>query len=182
MRRESWHRWGDADEAGAANLITPKVRLAATRLVREGRCLSLAQPLSRQTPLPRQRAGIQHFMDRDGGDYAAGRPAPGGFQFAEDTVLLPVHAGTHIDALCHVWSEGLLYNGHGQHEVSSTHGARRCGIEKLPPLVTRGVLLDIVALRGELPEDGSALTREDLMAAAVAGGIELAEEIGRAHV
>ena len=175
MAHEAWGMWGRDDEIGAANRITAEKMAAATRLVRQGRCISLAQPLSKNTPVPQHRAGLQHFMDRDGGDYAAGRRAPGGFQFAEDTLLMPVHVGTHIDALCHVWTEGQLYNGHVSHEISSTHGARRCGIEKLPPLVTRGVLLDVVTLRGKLFADGETITRAELIAAAEHARIELAE-------
>ena len=173
MAREGWGLFGPDDEIGAARRITAHKRASAARLVREGRCLSLAQPLSRDTPVPRHRAGVQHFMDRDGGDYAAGRRAPGGFQFAEDTVMMPVHVGTHVDALCHVWTEDQIYNGHSGHEITSTRGARRCGIEKLPPLVSRGVLLDLVALRGEALADGESSTREDLIEAARRAGVEL---------
>ena len=37
---------------------------------------------------------MQHFMQRDGGDYAAGGKRPGGFQFAEDTVVIALQFGT----------------------------------------------------------------------------------------
>ncbi len=148
MAREAWGRWGAEDEIGAPNLIGPEqVRLAAS-LVRTGRIVSLTQPISERTPVPKHRAGVMHFMGRDGGDYAAGAKRPGGFQFAEDTVILPLHLGTHIDALCHAWCDDHLYNGFPGSTVRSTTGALRCGIDKMPPLVTRGVLLDIVRLRG----------------------------------
>ena len=103
VTREAWHRWGAEDERGALNHIDPVQVRDAAALVRSGQVLSLAQPLSPRTPVPQHRAGVQHFMGRDGGDYAAGARRPGGFQFAEDTVVLPLHIGTHIDALCHAW-------------------------------------------------------------------------------
>ena len=112
------------------------------------RSLSLAQPLSPRTPVPQHRAGVQHFMGRDGGDYAAGARRPGGFQFAEDTVVLPLHIGTHIDALCHAWYDDALYNGFPGAGTRSTTGATRCGIDKMGPIVGRGVLLDVAALHG----------------------------------
>ncbi|MGH3383881.1 MAG: cyclase family protein [Nocardioidaceae bacterium] len=144
MSREAWGRWGSDDEVGALNQVGPEQRLAAVSMVSEGRVVSLAQPLGRSTPVPQHRLGVGHFMDRDGGDYAAGARRPGGFQFAEDTLMMPTHSGTHIDALCHVWYDDLLYNGHSASTVRSTTGAARCGVDTLPPIVTRGVLLDVV--------------------------------------
>src|SRR4051794_20233631 len=109
-------------------------------------------------------------MGRDGGDYAAGARRPGGFQFAEDTVVLPLHIGTHIDALCHAWYDDALYNGFPGSGTRSTSGATRCGIDKMGPIVGRGVLLDIVALRGGPLPDGAVIGAADLARAAKASG------------
>ncbi|MBV8613737.1 MAG: cyclase family protein, partial [Acetobacteraceae bacterium] len=117
--------------------------------------------------------GAMHFMGRDGGDYAAGAKRPGGFQFAEDTVVLPLHLGTHIDALCHAWCDDHLYNGFPGSTVRSTTGALRCGIDKMKPLVTRGVLLDIVRLRGTVAAPGDVIGRAELEAAAASAGVTL---------
>ena len=173
MAQEAWNRWGPDDEAGAPNLIGPEqVRLAAA-LVRTGQVFPLAQTISDRLPVPGHRAGIMHFMGRDGGDYAAGAKRPGGFQFAEDTVVLPLHLGTHMDALCHAWCDDHLYNGFPGNTVRSTTRALRCGIEKMPPLVTRGVLLDIVRLRGGPAPSGHAIGLEELQAAAMQAGVTL---------
>jgi kynurenine formamidase len=164
--QEAWGRWGTEDEAGAPNLIgTDQVRLAAG-LVRTGRVISLAQPISDRMPVPGHRPGVSHFMGRDGGDYAAGAKRPGGFQFAEDTLVLPLHLGTHMDALCHAWCDDCLYNGWPGNTVRSTTGALRCGVEKMPPIVTRGVLLDIVRLRGGPAAPGDTIGRDELQRAA----------------
>ena len=68
---------------------------------------------------------------------------------------LPLHLGTHVDALCHAWCEDRLYNGFPGDTIRSTTGAARLGVEKMPPLVTRGVLLDLT-MHGPLP-DGRAI-------------------------
>src|SRR4051812_3448831 len=107
----SWGRWGAADERGALNLLGPEAVLAAARCVQAGDVVELGQRLGPATPVPAHRGGIQRFMLRDGGDYAAGGKQPGGFQFAEDSLLLPTHAGTHVDALAHAWHDDRLYNG-----------------------------------------------------------------------
>jgi kynurenine formamidase len=112
-------------------------------------------------------------MGRDGGDYAAGASRPGGFQFAEDTVMLPLHLGTHIDALCHVWHDDALYNGFSGNTLRSTTGAQRCGADKLPPLFCRGVLLDIVRLRGTVAGPCDSIGQTELQNAAAATGVTI---------
>jgi kynurenine formamidase len=171
VTREAWHRWGEDDERGALNHIGPAQVQEAAALVRSGRALSLAQTLSPRTPVPSHRAGIQHFMGRDGGDYAAGARRPGGFQFAEDTVVLPLHIGTHIDALCHAWYDDALYNGFPGSGTRSTSGATRCGIDKMGPVVGRGVLLDVTAVHGDPLRDGIVIGSRDLDHAAKRAGI-----------
>ena len=162
MAQEAWGNWGAEDERGALNLIGADEVKRAAALVKEGRVLSLAQPLSARTPVPEHRAAMLHFMGRDGGDYAAGGKRPGGFQFAEDTVVLPLHFGTHIDALCHAWYDDQLYNGFPSTGTRSTTGAARCGIDKMGPIVGRGVLLDMVRLSGRVLARGEAVTRKML--------------------
>ena len=171
MSREAWQRWGADDERGALNNIgLTEVRNAAA-LVRSGTVLSLAQTLSPRTPVPSHRAAPQHFMGRDGGDYAAGARRPGGFQFAEDTVVLPLHVGTHIDALCHAWYDDALYNGFPGNGIRSTSGATRCGIDKMGPLVGRGVLLDVAGVEGDPLHDGAAIGPRHLEQAAQRAGV-----------
>lgn len=160
-----------AAEAGAPGRLGPAAVLAAVGLVESGEVLDLSMPLGPATPVPPHRPGLSRFMGRDGGDYAAGGKRPGGFQFAEDTVVMPTHIGTHVDALCHVWHDDTLFDGSGQEAIRSTTGATRCGADKLLPTLTRGVLLDVAGER-ELPA-GAALGPTELEAAERAGGVEV---------
>ena len=171
--KNAWNRWGAEDERGALNTIGPDQVRRATALVRTGEVLRLAQLLSSKTPVPAHRCGLQHFMARDGGDYAAGAGRPGGFQFAEDSVVMPLHIGTHVDALCHAWYDDKLYNGYLGNSIRSTTGAGRLGVEKMPPIVTRGVLLDLVRLKGRVLANGESIDAADLAAAATAAGVEV---------
>lgn len=174
-RPNAWYQWGEDDEAGALNYISPKQVLKAVGLVRTGEVVRLAQPLSPQTPVPKHRCGLQHFMARDGGDYAAGARRPGGFQFADDTVIMPLHIGTHIDALCHAWYDDQMYNGYLGDTLRSTTRAAKLGVEKMPPAVTRGVLLNIVQLRGRKLEVDEIITQSDLQTACEQAGVTLQE-------
>lgn len=158
----NWGRWGAEDQVGALNLVTPEVTRRAAGLVLEGRTLSLAQPLGPASPAPAHRSRPARFMNRDAGDYALGARTPGGFKFAEDTVQFPTHSGTHVDALAHVWSGEHLYNSHPEASTRTTRGAQRCGAEHLVPVVTRGVLVDLVARAGEPLPPSAPVEAEDL--------------------
>jgi kynurenine formamidase len=98
---------------------------------------------------------MQHFMSRDGGDYAAGLRERG-FGFADDYVLMASHGGTHLDALAHVFRDRMMWNGHSADHVTS-RGAQRCGIEKAGPIVTRAIFVDFG------PPDGLCASDDDLI-------------------
>ena len=160
----NWGRWGEDDQLGALNLITPEVTAAAAATVRTGRTVSCARPLdtvsSADNPSP-----VAHHMtgtatEGMGADYFA--IASHGF------------ATSHIDALCHIFHEGRLYNGYPAEAVTA-HGATKLGIHRLHDgIVTRGVLLDIPALRGvDALEPGEPVFPEDLEAAEAKAGLEV---------
>lgn len=172
MAEEAWGRWGVDDERGALNLIGPDQVRHAVSLVEKGEPVSLAQPISGRMPVPPKRPRPGHFMNRDGGDYAAGARRAGGFGFADDTLLMPLHLGTHLDGLCHAWCGELLYNRVPESVVRST-GAARLGVEKYGPIVTRGVLLDVVAIRGTPLADGEVIGRDLLLEALQRAGTEI---------
>lgn len=145
--RGNWNRWGPEDEQGTLNLLSAlHVRQAAHGVV-HGRVISLAQRLDRDTPVSRGRPQLAHHMARDAGDYALGGRMLGRTRFSDDVVTFAPHTGTHIDALAHVWYEDHLYNGHHQRAVRS-HGAGRCGADKLIPIVARGLLIDVAGQQG----------------------------------
>lgn len=153
--------WGPEDERGAANLIDAAATLRGIAAVRSGRVLPLAIPIEHgdRGPGADMRAPPQHFMTRDGGDYAAGLKEKSGYGFSDDVLMLPTHGTTHIDALAHVWRDGVMYNGFGAAEVTS-RGARRCAIDRLGAIVTRGWLLDFGGDPGASPD--RAIMPQDL--------------------
>jgi kynurenine formamidase len=152
----NWGRWGDDDQLGALNLITPEVTAAAAATVRSGRTVSCARTLD-TVPAPDNPSPVAHHMigtatEGWGADYFA--IAPHGF------------ATSHIDALCHIFHQGKIFNGYPAETVTA-HGATRLGIHHLQSgIVTRGVLLDVPAVRGvDALEPGEPILPEDLEAA-----------------
>ena len=169
--QSNWGRWGADDECGTLNLVTVEKTLAATRLPKSGLSISLGQALGPNIIVPRHRKRFERFMTKDSGDYKTGNLSRGGFKYAEDVVSFASHTGTHLDALSHVWREETLYNGHDSSQIRSASGAKRCGAERLRPIATRGVLLDVAKFRPRLGP-GDKITESDLAAAAAGCDLE----------
>jgi kynurenine formamidase len=172
-RVSSWGRWGERDERGALNRVVPERVAAAARLVREGTSVTLSLPLNTEAAADNPDPAV-HFMTTEGHD----DDGPGELRFAMDFVGADYHhdGHTHIDALCHVAYDGLLYNGTPANAVTA-RGATANSIEVLANgLVGRGVLLDIPRLRG-VPwlEPGQHVFRDDLEAAELGQGVTVGE-------
>ncbi len=140
VRRESnWGRWGTDDQRGAANLITAEKTLAAAKLVRDGRAVSLSRVFP-TSPAPNNLRPAQHFVRRE-------------HDFATDYYGIEYHgeAATHVDALCHMSDEeGHVWNGRQADDIITSQGATWGGIEQWRSgLLTRGILLDVPRFRGE---------------------------------
>jgi len=159
----NWNRWGADDEVGAVNLITPEKRVRAASLVRSGRSVSLSRDIptvpGRNNPMPAThwlRVMDTAVVDHIGISYHG-------------------YVTTHVDALCHVWDEGGMWNGRDPKVEVTSQGARFGGIQHWREgITTRGVLLDIPTFRREpsvtleKPVHGS-----ELEAIAKAQGVEI---------
>jgi kynurenine formamidase len=161
-RLSNWGRWGKDDQRGALNLITEKKRVAAGRLVQTGRTVSLALPLA-VTPALDNPTPVTHLVVQSGAD-AEGVWLP----HSADYFAIAPHgmANTHLDALCHVFWQGKMYNGFDAAEVGS-RGARKCAIDVAREgVVSRGVLLDLPKTRKvDWLELGDRIFPEELDAA-----------------
>ncbi|MGH9273669.1 MAG: cyclase family protein [Acidimicrobiales bacterium] len=163
---KQWGRWGADDQRGALNLLTQERVARALALARDGVVVSCGRELAVapavDNPLP-----AQHHMTL-GGDVGARRS---GLQASADFVGVAFHgmAVSHIDALCHVFVGGEMYNGFPASDVTSV-GARRNSIAAgFDGIVGRGVLLDLPRLRGvDWLEPGDAIMPDELDAACAA--------------
>jgi kynurenine formamidase len=93
---------------------------------------------------------------------------------ASGVLTMMEHSGTHIDALCHQACDMTLYGGVKVDDVERMDGYRKYGAETMEPLLARGVLLDIAALKGvaQLPQN-YAITADDFVAAARASAVTI---------
>ncbi len=142
--------------------------------VREFRPVSLGLPIAHgKGPIAPLRTPTQHFMRRDGGDYAIGaRSETGGFGFSDDVILMSTHGTTHVDALCHVFCGGVMFGGIPASEVSS-FGARQLGAETLPPVATRAIVVDAVPPGRDWLDPGEAVSAQRLQTLIAGAGLRV---------
>jgi kynurenine formamidase len=172
----NWGRWGADDERGTLNLIDRDAVRRAVALVRDGKSLSLAIPMSEDGPqlgFVRGRTNPTRTMiavHESLGDLA---PDDDGVRFNDDAVQLGLQAATHWDALAHVSYGDRMWNGFPTSVVDET-GAHHLGAERLGTIAGRGVLLDVAAALGVSRLDGGlALTPEHLDAAEEHGKVRV---------
>jgi kynurenine formamidase len=161
----NWGRWGKEDQLGAVNLINAAKRKQAIALVKEGFSVSLARDTEKEraddNPNP-----YEHTMVMAG---AGGQWSVDQFQ-----ILFHGYQHTHLDALCHMFWNGKMYNGYSQQEVTQ-RGAGKLAIGNLKQgIITRGILMDLPRLKGvAYLEPGTPIYPEDLEAWEKKAGLKL---------
>jgi len=162
-------KYGDGDEAGALNEITPAKVLSAVGLVRRGVVFDLAHVLHADIPAFPGRTFRQylttnyHHINRrrpDAGPEGWGR---NNVNWIVEQVTATQQMGTHMDALNHLQDGDRTYNGYRLADIAEDHGTNRLGVDTLPQIVTRGVLIDVAARRGvERLEPGDVIGLSDV--------------------
>ena len=147
-------RYGEGDQAGALNEITrDKVRDAAA-LVRRGMVYDLAHILDKDVPAFPGRTFRQYLTTSS---HQVNRRQPGAgtaglgrndVNWVVEQITATQQMGTHIDGLNHLQVGERVYNGLALADIVEDYGTNRLGIETLPQIVTRGLLLDVGRLRG----------------------------------
>jgi len=173
-------RWGPDDEAGALNEITPAKVLEAVALVRRGAVHDLAHVLHQDIPAFPGRTFRQylttnyHQVNRRSplaGPEGLGR---NNVNWVVEQITATQQMGTHMDGLNHLQRGDRTYNGHRLADITEDWGTNKLGVESLPQVVTRGLLLDIAALRGvERLGPGEVITVNDAEGALAASGLEV---------
>lgn len=165
-------RWGANDELGAANLLTPELALAASRLVKTGKVYRLGVETNAKTPAfgPRSFALVINQPGQAGGIGLG----PTKTNYNDDIYMGYVGTGSQIDGLGHIGVDNVYYNCNKNSEFVQANGLTKLGIEKLPGFVTRGVVLDMTAYYGKNPvPEGTAFNRKEIDEQAQRQGVEI---------
>ena len=173
-RVSNWGRWGAEDERGALNHIGPAQVVSAAGLVREGRTVSLSRDFPTQ-PGPENPWPAQHHMVIAGDDCCV--PGVEGLEVSTDFIGIAFHgmASSHIDALCHVFAQGRMYNGRSASEVKSTGARSNTIMAAKDGLIGRGVLLDVPRAQGrDFGEAEHLVTADELAQVEASQGVRVA--------
>ena len=167
-------RYGADDEIGAANLLTAKHALKAAELVTTGKTYALGVPVGKTTP----GFGVREFDVNIlmPGQEAGATLGPNQMSYVDDIIMGWVGLGSQIDGLGHLGIDNTFYNGNRPADFVSTAGLKKMGIDKVPPIVTRGVVLNVAAHRGvEAMNEGDYISLDELKKVARKAKVKIRE-------
>jgi kynurenine formamidase len=171
-------KWGPNDEIGAANYLTPELALKAAQLVKTGKTYALGIPVGSATPAyPPRGFKITIVQPGQAGNSGLG---PSKTTYNDDIIDGWVGIGSQLDGLGHIGVDHVYYNGHKLADFADAKGLTKLGIEKIPPMVTRGVMLDMVAhftgtdkVADGVVKEGTAFNSKEIEEVAKKQGVEI---------
>ena len=172
--------WGPNDEIGALNALTPQKVMSALKIPTQGKVYDLgvaydresfqwpghspAEVMSFRTPEGLKRQKDLGFLE--------GKEA----RWHSNAIFINDNVGTQIDSLCHITTgdDNHWYNGYKEADWGGNFGPRKACADKMPPIVTRGVLIDVAGLKGQVPLPSEyEITPEDLKAALAKQNVDI---------
>lgn len=170
----SWQTspYGKGDEIGAANLITPELVMQSIKLVKQGKTLPLAVPIDKTLPAFRHRSfNLYNIQPGEQGGQTLG---PNKFSFNDELVNGWTGVGTQLNGIGHIGIDNVYYDGNKATDFVTVEGVKRLGIEKVPPIVTRAIVLDMVAYYNKaIVPGGTEFTVKDIQAVLKKQNIEI---------
>ena len=175
--------WGPDDQIGRLNLMTDASRAAILSRVSGGRVYDLGVEYHKAMPSwselgdPTYQLWMTHTPQGTRVDdvFGLGAAMHSRVSYSGDAVLMYTHTGTHIDALSHFGLDGRIWNGFDHQAHQGDAGWHKGGAEQLPPVVARGVLVDVAAYKGvAMLPDSYRILPADLRGALARQGVSLA--------
>ena len=173
-------RYGQQDQIGTLNEVTPGAVRAAAGLVRRGEVVDLGRVLDENTPKFPGRYWHQtvdasaHFVNARRTGASGGGWGRNAINWITEIQTGTFQVGTQLDSIGHIQIGERFYNGWTTQQMVEEWGLNRFGMETVPPVVTRGVLLDIARLKGVARLDkGYVITVADVERALAAQRIDV---------
>ena len=167
-------KWGADDQIGNLNLISTESVLAASGLIKKGKVYSLGITIDSATPAFPPR-GMNVYVVQPGQQHS-GQPYPN-MTYNDDIISGWFGIGSQLDGLGHIGdSDGVYYNCNHSTDIAEITGLTRLGIETVPPIVARGIVLDMAGHFGvDSMEAGQYFTVEDVQAVEAKQGTSIQE-------
>lgn len=168
-------KFGPDDQIGNVNYITPAKTLAASKLVTTGKSYRLAIETNKDTPAYPPRTFAVTIVQP--GQTAGGSLGPTKTTYNDDLIVGWAGVGTQLDGLGHIGIDGLYYNCNKAADFAMTDGLKKLGVEHVPPIATRGVLLDMAGyFNTDIVKEGTAFNRAEIEGAMKRQGIKSIEK------
>ncbi|ABC63800.1 probable polyketide cyclase [Erythrobacter litoralis HTCC2594] len=153
---------------GMVTTVTPEMTAQAAQLVTDGKVYALGVITGPDTPAyPGRSYGIETF---DGGDPQGTNKVTA----HDDRLVTHVGIGSQLDGLAHIGRDGVHYGGLRREDIFTPTGMKELGTEHIPPIATRGVMIDMAKHFGvERLEPMQGFGSADIRAAATAQGVEV---------
>ena len=164
---DKWYpsKWGADDTLGAINTLSAKKVVQAAKLVKTGKTYRLGVVTGPDTPAYPPRSfslTVLQLNDGTGTPLGANR-ATGN----DDLMFMWMGIGSQIDGLGHMGLDHVYYNGNRAEDFVQNTGLTKLSVDKLPPIVTRGVLLDMTDYFGQdMLDAGQAFNSKEIKAQA----------------
>ena len=167
--------WGSDDEIGAANRVSPERTLAAAKLVKKGISHPLGIEIDPSMPAyPPRYTQLQVVQPNQqfGADMGVGWEG----SYNDDVLQMWLGTGPQLDGLGHMGEAGEFYNCNDGKDFSFLTGLTKLGISNVPPIVGRGVMIDIAKQMGvDSLQAGQAISSDDIKAAMNNQGVTVGE-------
>lgn len=174
--------YGPDDEIGVLNMLTAATSLAVLQRINSGKIYDLS---------------VDNFVGMPGlADLGMGDPpfhmwmthtpngvkveglspagSPDQLALYDDAIIMSTHTGTHLDALNHLGYGDKIFNGFDNATYLSDKGWTKAGADKIPPIIARGILIDVAAEKGlDILPDSYEISSDDLQRAMTRQGIAL---------
>src|SRR5262245_16655501 len=168
-------KFGPADEIGAANNLSAEKTLRATKLVTKGKAYRLGIETNKDTPAYPPRTFAVTIVQP--GQNAGSSLGPTKTTYNDDLINGWAGIGTQIDGLGHIGIDNLYYNCNKSADFAATDGLKKLGVEHIPPVATRGVLLDMAGyFNTDIVKEGTAFNRAEIEGAMKRQGIKSIEK------
>ena len=168
-------KFGPDDQVGNLNYVTPAKTLAATKLVTKGNAYRLGIETNKDTPAYPPRTFAVTIVQPS--QVAGGSLGPTKTTYNDDMITGWAGIGSQIDGLGHIGIDYLYYNCNKAADFVMTDGLKKLGVEHVPAVATRGVLLDMAGyFKTDIVKEGTAFNRAEIEGAMKRQGITSIEK------
>ena len=168
-------KFGPTDQIGNLNYVTPAKTLAATKLVTQGKSYRLGIETNKNTPAYPPRTFAVTIVQP--GQNAGATIGPTKTTYNDDLINGWAGVGSQLDGLGHIGIDNLYYNCNKGVEFAMTDGLKKLGVEHVPAVATRGVLLDMAAyFNTDIVKEGTPFNRAEIEGAMKRQGIKSIEQ------